>query len=261
MRIAAVVNYDGQRFHGWQSQPGLRTVQDQLEQALAMIAGEPVRVVCAGRTDTGVHARAQVIHFDTDAARPTSAWVRGVNAHLPDDVAVSTAQRVRDDFHARYSASARRYMYLLLQSPARSALWHARAGWTHLQLDTDAMRAAGASLIGEHDFTSFRSSQCQAKHPVRTLSELSIEAHGPLLVLRCRANGFLHHMVRNIVGALVAVGAGRQPPAWISELMAARDRRQAAPTYSAAGLYLTGVDYPSEFGIAMPASHGLPALD
>lgn len=249
MRVALGLGYDGARFSGWQTQPAARNVQDTLEAALAAIAGHAVATVCAGRTDAGVHATGQVVHFDTDARRPDTAWVRGVNASLPDDVAVRWALPVPNDFHARFAATARTYRYLLLQSPARSPLWHGRAGWSARPLDVSAMRQAAATLIGTHDFSAFRSSQCQAASPVRTLDRLDLEDRGGLLVLTVRANAFLHHMVRNIVGALVAVGLARRPPDWTAALLASRDRTQGAATFSPAGLYLVDVAYPDRFAL------------
>lgn len=249
MRIALALGYDGRRFAGWQTQPSVRTAQDVLEQALSAMAGHPVDTVCAGRTDAGVHALAQVVHFDTDAHRPRTAWVRGVNAALPDDIAVHWAAPVTPEFHARFSATARTYRYLLLCSPVRQPLWHGRAGWTHHALDLDAMREAAAVLVGRHDFSAFRSAQCQAASPVRTLDRLELHAQGALVVFTLRANAFLHHMVRNLVGALVAVGAGRRPASWAGEVLASRDRAQAAATFSPAGLYLAAVDYPARFGV------------
>ena len=218
-------------------------MQDALEAALAAVAGHPVDTICAGRTDAGVHALAQVVHFDTDAQRPDTAWVRGVNAHLPDDVAVHWAARVGPDFHARFGARARTYRYLLLQSAVRQPLWEGRAGWTHRALDVAAMRAAAAVLVGRHDFSAFRSSQCQAASPVRTIERLDLHADGALLVFTVRANAFLHHMVRNLMGALVAVGSGRRSVQWVADVLGSRDRTRAAATFSPAGLYLAGVDY------------------
>jgi len=243
MKIAIGIEYDGSAFHGWQSQPCGNTVQDQLERALASIAGEPVRLAAAGRTDSGVHALAQVAHFETAALRPESAWVRGVNALLPQAVAVQWAAPVADDFHARYSATSRSYRYVLYNHPVRPALHHGRVGWFHLPLDLAAMRAALAPLAGEHDFSAFRSSECQAKSPVRTLQASAIEQCGAHVRFEFAANGFLHHMVRNIVGCLVYVGKGKHSPAWLGEVLASRDRRQAAPTFSPDGLYLAAVEY------------------
>jgi len=243
MKIAIGIEYDGSRFHGWQSQPSGDTVQDHLERALASIAGEPVRLAAAGRTDAGVHALAQVAHFETSAARPESAWVRGVNTLLAQAVAVQWAAPVAEDFHARYSAIARTYRYLLYSHPVRPALHHGRVGWFHLPLDAGAMRAALGYLAGEHDFSAFRSSECQAKSPVRVMRSCKLEQHGAHLRFEFKANGFLHHMVRNIVGCLVYVGKGKHPPRWLDEVLASRDRRLAAPTFSPDGLYLADVEY------------------
>ena len=243
MKIAIGIEYDGSSFHGWQSQPSGNTVQDHLERALASIAGEPVRLAAAGRTDAGVHALAQVAHFETAAARPASAWVRGVNTLLANAVAVQWAAPVADDFHARYSAISRTYRYVLCNHAVRPALHHGRVGWFHLPLDANAMRAALTYLLGEHDFSAFRSSECQAKTPVRVLRSCVLEQRGAHLRFEFSANGFLHHMVRNIVGCLVYVGKGKHPPAWMAEVLASRDRRMAAPTFSPDGLYLAAVEY------------------
>ena len=249
MRIALGVEYDGSRFHGWQTQPGGGTVQDALEDALAVIAGGIVSTVAAGRTDRGVHACEQVVHFDVDATRPLNAWVRGVNALLPAAVAVLWAAPVEDDFHARYSARARRYRYVLLNRPVRPALGAGCVGWFHGPLELEAMRTAAQALLGTHDFSAFRSAECQAKTPVRTLSVLDIEQRGERIDFVFTANAFLHHMVRNLVGALVTIGRGKHPPQWIGELLAARDRTRAAPTFAAEGLYLEAIRYESRWGL------------
>ncbi|MBI5909687.1 MAG: tRNA pseudouridine(38-40) synthase TruA [Betaproteobacteria bacterium] len=243
MKIAIGIEYDGSCFHGWQSQLSGNTVQDHLERALASIAGEQVRLAAAGRTDAGVHALAQVAHFETAAVRPDSAWVRGVNSLLPQAIAVQWAVPVAEDFHARYSAASRTYRYVLYNHPVRPALHHGRVGWFHLPLDPAAMRSAAAHLAGEHDFSAFRSSECQAKSPVRIIRSWAIEQRGAHLRFEFTANAFLHHMVRNIVGCLVYVGKGKHPPAWLAEVLASRDRRQAAPTFSPDGLYLAAVEY------------------
>jgi tRNA pseudouridine38-40 synthase len=243
MRIALGVSYDGSLFEGWQSQPSRNTVQDVLERALGGIAGEPVRVSAAGRTDTGVHALAQVVHFDTPVERPDTAWVRGTNAGLPDAVAVQWACRVDQAFHARFSATARSYVYLLYNHPVRPAVFAGRAGWFHDALDVDAMRAAAQCLVGEHDFSAFRSSECQAKSPVKTLERIAVARRGPYVTFELTASAFLHHMVRNIVGCLVYVGKGRHPPQWLAEVLDARDRARAAPTFPPHGLYLSGIRY------------------
>jgi tRNA pseudouridine38-40 synthase len=248
-RIALGIEYDGSRFLGWQTQPGGGTVQDALEPALAAIAGAPLSVTAAGRTDRGVHARLQVIHFDTEAARPASAWVRGVNALLPDSVAVLWSREVDAEFHARYSAVSRTYRYVLLNRDVRPALAASRVGWFHLPLNVDEMRRAAALLVGEHDFSAFRSSECQAKTPIRTLHALEIEAQGERIDFVLRANAFLHHMVRNIVGTLVYVGKGKHPPSWAREVLLSRDRSTAAPTFGPEGLYLEKIDYDARWGL------------
>lgn len=222
-------------------------MQDALERALAAIAGAQVRVTAAGRTDRGVHARGQVVHFDTEAARPGAAWVRGVNALLPGSVAVLWSREVDAEFHARYSATARTYRYELLNRPVRPALAASRAGWFHLPLDVEKMREAAGLLVGEHDFSAFRSSECQAKTPVRTLHALQIERSGERIDFVLRANAFLHHMVRNIVGTLVYVGKGKHPAPWVREVLASRDRSRAAPTFGPEGLVLEKIEYAAKW--------------
>lgn len=254
MRLALGVEYDGSAYCGWQTQPDACAIQDKLERALSQIAGETVRTVCAGRTDAGVHALGQVVHFDTSAERPDTAWVRGSNALLPATVAVTWSRRVDGDFHARYSALERCYRYILLNRPVRPAVNQARVGWFHVRLDLDRMREAATGLVGEHDFSAFRSSECQASTPVRHLRRLDIERHGDYVVFEFRANAFLHHMVRNIVGSLVYVGAARHPPEWMAQVRAARDRTLAAPTFEPAGLYLTRVVYDAAWGLPEPAT-------
>jgi tRNA pseudouridine38-40 synthase len=251
VRITLGVEYDGSHFCGWQSQPSACGVQDALEQALARIAGEPVRVHAAGRTDTGVHALSQVIHFDTTAIRPENAWVRGTNALLPKSVSVLWARVVDDDFHARFSAQERRYRYLLLNHPVRPGLSSGKIGWFHLPLDIELMRNGAAMLIGEHDFSAFRAACCQAKSPVKNLRQLDISRQGDVLVFDLAANGFLHHMVRNIVGCLVYVGKKNHPPEWIAELLAHADRTRAAPTFAPDGLYFSGVTYDAKWDLPM----------
>jgi tRNA pseudouridine38-40 synthase len=243
MRVALAVEYDGSAFHGWQKQPGGGTVQDALEAALQRIAGVPVDVVCAGRTDAGVHATAQVVHFDTLVERPLSAWVRGVNTFLPPAVSVRWAHPVDDGFHARFSAYGRCYRYLLINRPQRTGVWHGRAGWYHHPLDVATMQQGAAMLIGEHDFTSFRAAACQAKSPQKTMRQASVRRCGEMIVFDFEAGAFLQHMVRNLVGSLVYIGQGKHPPGWMGELLVARERALAAPTFSAAGLYLVGVKY------------------
>lgn len=244
-RIALCVSYDGSGWHGWQTQPGGQTLQDTLEKALsAFLATPAVATICAGRTDTGVHALQQVVHLDTDAVRRDESWVRGLNAHLPASMSVQWAQAVAADFHARFDARARTYFYVLRSAPVRSPMLHSRVGWVHDRLDDQSMRDAARRLLGEHDFSAFRSSECQASSPVRTLTALNIIRQGDFLIFEFRANAFLHHMVRNLMGTLVTVGRGRRSPGWAEEVLASRDRRQAAPTFMPDGLYLAHVSYP-----------------
>jgi tRNA pseudouridine38-40 synthase len=252
MRIALGIEYAGTPFTGWQSQADGRGVQDALERALTTIAAERVGVTAAGRTDAGVHATLQIAHFDTAAERPLTAWVRGTNAHLPPAIAVLWATPVDAAFHARFAASARHYTYLLLNRPVRPAVLAGRVGWYHRPLDVAAMREAAAALVGTHDFSTFRAALCQAKSPVKTIGTARIDATGECVRFDFSANAFLHHMIRNIVGALVHVGAGKAPPAWIGELLASRDRARAPATFAADGLYFTGADYASQWG--MPAT-------
>jgi tRNA pseudouridine38-40 synthase len=249
VKIAIGISYCGTGLEGWQSQPSGRTVQDQLERALSDIAGGPVSVTGAGRTDAGVHACAQVAHFDTTAERPDSAWVRGTNAFLPEAIAVQWAVPVTGEFHARYSALERSYRYVLYNHPVRPALLAGLAGWFHLPLDIEMMRRAAQFLLGEQDFSSFRSAECQAKSPVRTMRRAEVRANGPYLLFDFTANAFLHHMVRNMVGCLVYVGKGKHPPQWLAELVTARDRKLAAPTFAADGLYLSDVRYEPRWGL------------
>jgi tRNA pseudouridine38-40 synthase len=254
VRIALGLEYDGRGFCGWQSQPEGCGVQDALERALSAIAGEPVRVVTAGRTDAGVHALLQVVHFDTAASRPLTAWVRGANTLLPEGIGVLWAHPVDGEFHARFGALWRRYLYVLLNHPVRPALLSGRAGWFHLPLDLGAMREGARLLLGEHDFSAFRAAECQAKSPVKHLYRLDILRRGDVLIFDLRANAFLHHMVRNIVGSLVYVGKGQRPPGWIKELLECRDRRLAAPTFSPDGLYLAGIGYDPKWGLPAESS-------
>lgn len=249
VRIALGIEYDGSRFCGWQTQTAVCGVQDALQRALAVIAGHPIEVVAAGRTDAGVHATMQVVHFDTIAHRPDSAWVRGVNSFLPDSVVVLWAQPVNTGFHARFSAQTRSYRYLLLNHPVRPAIAAGRIGWFHAPLALEPMRAAAQLLVGTHDFSAFRAAECQAKSPIRTLHSLSVKQTGHRFSFDLSANAFLHHMVRNIVGALVYVGKGKYPPEWVGELLAQRDRSRAAPTFAADGLYLNAVRYAPEWGL------------
>jgi len=222
-------------------------VQDHLQAALAQIAGHPVEVIAAGRTDAGVHASAQVVHFDTESKRDDSAWVRGTNSALPAPLRVVWATGVPDDFHARYSARARTYRYILLNEPVAPSVLHGRVGWYHRPLAIAPMQEAARALQGERDFSAFRDAQCQAKSPIRNLSMASVEQRGSYFVFTFRANAFLHHMVRNVVGCLVYIGAGKHPQSWIGELLQSRDRRLAAPTFMPDGLYLAAVEYDPAF--------------
>jgi tRNA pseudouridine38-40 synthase len=258
MKIALGVEYDGRRFCGWQTQPGGGSVQDALQAALGRIAGTKVEVVCAGRTDAGVHATGQVVHFETEVGRPLTAWVRGVNTFLPESVAVRWAHPVAQDFHARFLAYGRCYRYLLLNRGQRPGLWNGRAGWYHPPLDERAMQRAADLLLGEHDFSAFRAADCQARSPVKTIRYAKVERFGDLICFDFEAGAFLHHMVRNMVGSLVHVGQGKHPPEWIAELLAGGERSKAAPTFSAAGLYLVGVRYEERWGLPIPTNPFLP---
>lgn len=259
-RIALGIEYDGSGFSGWQAQrdPGRATLQESLELALARVADQAVSTVCAGRTDAGVHATAQVVHFDTVADREPRAWVLGCNALLPRGIAVQWAREVPRDFHARFSATARSYRYLVLNAPVRRPLAAARACHERRPLDADRMHAAAQALLGERDFSSFRGAGCQSSTPMRRLDAVSVRRHGTLLAIDVSANAFLLHMVRNIAGALLWVGSGRAAPGWIEELLQARDRRLGAPTAPPEGLYLTGVSYPPRWALPPPPRAPLP---
>ncbi len=251
MRIALGVEYDGSAFRGFQrQQPGVRTVQACLEKALGRIAAHEVTITCAGRTDAGVHALGQVIHFDTDALRPPHAWVLGTNSYLPRDVSVQWAKVVDDAFHARFSAKARRYRYQILNRPQRSALFAARWAWVHKPLALEPMVAAAASFCGERDFSSLRGADCQAKSPVRTVHTVDVKRRGDAFWVDVEANAFLHHMVRNLVGILLAIGGGDREVAWAEAVLAARDRTRAGVTAPAQGLCLMAVSY--DHAVALP---------
>ncbi len=249
-RFALGVEYKGTSFHGFQTQAsGLQTVQQALESALSKVADEPITLVCAGRTDSGVHATQQVIHFDTTSARPEKAWVLGTRQNLPDDVMVRWAKVVVPEFHARFSALNRTYRYLISDAPTPSSILSNQVTWSSRKLDLELMRKGARKLVGEHDFTSFRAVQCQAKNPVRTIHHLHLVRRGDLIILEVRANAFLHHMVRNIVGVLMAVGAGDKSPDWVGQVLAAKDRTKGAVTAKPYGLYLVNVEYPEHFAI------------
>lgn len=247
--VALGISYDGRDFAGWQTQPSGQTVQDVLEAALARFAAQPVATICAGRTDAGVHATAQVISIAPTCQRADASWVRGVNSMLPPSIAVRWAKSVDQTFHARFSARARTYTYCIWNDPVRSPVHYGRTGWVFRPLDHEAMQEGANYLVGEHDFSSFRASECQAATPVRTVEKLVIERRGSLILIRITANAFLQHMVRNIVGTLVYVGVGKHSPAWVREVLAAKSRAVAAPTFDPVGLYFTGVRYPENYGL------------
>jgi tRNA pseudouridine38-40 synthase len=253
VRIALGVSYNGSAYEGWQSQLSGLTVQDKLEAALGKFTQSKVSTLCAGRTDSGVHGLMQVVHFDTDAERESSSWVRGTNAYLPKDIAVQWAQIMPREFHCRASATARRYAYVVLESAVRPSVETGRVGWVYRPLDEQAMQQAAAYLLGEHDFSSFRASACQALSPVKTMQRIDISSRGEPLRRYWRfefeANAFLHHMIRNIMGCLLMVGDGRQPSEWILDVLAKRDRDAAAPTFSPDGLYFLGPVYPDSWGL------------
>lgn len=249
MRTALMVEYDGSQYHGWQAQTGLHTVQKKLEDALSQVADCEISVVCAGRTDTGVHATNQIIHFDCDAVRTIRAWIHGANSFLPKDICVKWGREMAEDFHARYSATARRYRYVIYNSPIRPALLRSNVTWQYRPLDHTTMHAASQSLLGEQDFTSFRSLECQSKTPMRNIHHLEVTRHEDVIMIDITANAFLHHMVRNIAGVLIAVGAGRRTVPWVKEVLLAKDRKLGAETAPPYGLYLAGVIYPKVFHI------------
>jgi len=249
VRIALGVEYDGSAYFGWQSQPAVPNLQDTLQAALSGIAGEPISILAAGRTDAGVHALGQVVHFDTNIERPLTAWVRGANALLPESIAVLWAHPVPEGFHARFSAQARSYQYVLINRPSRSAVHHGKVGWFHARLDVEHMREAARYLLGEHDFSSFRSSECQAKTPIKNLAQLDIWKQGDTIIFDVTADAFLHHMVRNIVGCMVYVGKGKHPPQWMKTVLERRNRNQAAPTFAPDGLYLRRITYDAKWGL------------
>ena len=243
MRVVLGVGYRGQAYQGWQSQPGGNTVQDRLEGALARFADSPIRTVCAGRTDTGVHALNQVVQLDTSVERDESSWVRGTNRFLPADIAVQWCRLKDETFHARYGAIGRRYVYVLLESAVRPAVEAGSVGWSFRPLDGDAMRSAARRLVGEHDFSAFRSSECQAPTPVRTIREIEISRRGAYWRFDFNANAFLHHMIRNLMGSLLAVGTGARTEGWLVDVIASKDRALAAATFPADGLYFVGPYY------------------
>jgi tRNA pseudouridine38-40 synthase len=255
MRIALGIEYDGALYSGWQSQPNVTTVQDALESAIASIAQHAIRIHAAGRTDAGVHALMQVVHFDTQTNRPINAWVRGVNAFLPKTIRVIWSKVVTEAFHARFSAIRRSYEYLLVNAPVAPAILASKAGWYHLPLDIMAMQMGAGFLIGEHDFSAFRASECQAKSPIRTLYKATIRQHENRYVFGFSANAFLQHQVRNMLGALIYVGNGKKPPEFINELLSKQDRTLSPPTFSPVGLYLTAVEYDQKWMLPADERH------
>ena len=250
MRYALQLEYDGSNYCGWERQLHGESVQVRVETALSTIAAMPVHTVCAGRTDSGVHALGQVVHFDSEAQRPEKAWCEGANAKLPPDISVLSARRMDPSFHARFSATCRHYRYLICNRPTRPAVLASRAAWRHQGLDAGLMQAAAAFLCGNHDFSAFRASRCQAPTARRTIYRAEVRRKGECIIIDVAANAFLHHMVRNIVGSLMVVGEARRSPQWMGEVLEGRDRKLAGPTAPAQGLYLTGVDYPARFALA-----------
>ncbi|WP_353396073.1 tRNA pseudouridine(38-40) synthase TruA [Hydrogenophaga sp. 5NK40-0174] len=261
-RIVLGVSYNGRQYDGWQSQPSGNTVQDKLEKAIGRFLndGSAVNTLCAGRTDAGVHGLMQVVHFDTIIDRVETSWVRGTNTYLPDDIAVHWARVLTQDFHARASAKSRRYAYVLLESPVRPSVDVGQVGWVFRPLNIEAMQQAAQHLLGEHDFTSFRAAQCQAHTPIKTMIRVDIARRGSYWKFEFEASAFLHHMIRNIMGCLIAIGSGNRPPQWMSEVIAARSRDAAAPTFSPAGLYFLGPVYDDQWGLPLqtPAFDWLP---
>ena len=249
MRVALGLEYDGAPYLGWQSQSNRRGVQDALEASIHAVSGHAIRIHAAGRTDTGVHALTQIVHFDTEINRPISAWVRGVNAFLPASIRVLWANVVDEEFHARFSAHQRRYQYILINTPVAPAINATKAGWYHAPLELAAMQAGMAFLQGEHDFSAFRASECQAKSPIKHLQIATVKQHGDYFVFEFAANAFLQHQVRNMVGALIYVGNGKNLPEFIKELLKQKNRTLSPPTFSPNGLYLAGVQYDEKFGL------------
>lgn len=263
-RIACRIEYDGSAFNGWQAQSAgeVVTVQQTLEAALSAVADHPIKVHCAGRTDTGVHGFAQIVHFDTPVARSPKSWVMGGNGHLPPTVRLHWAQPVPEDFHARFSATARRYRYLVVDAPVRPAALVGQVSWQRRPLDVATMNAAAQALLGERDFSAFRAASCQSTSPMRNVQQVSVFRRGAIVVIEIQANAFLHHMVRNIAGSLMAVGTGRHPPEWIAQLLAGRDRTVAADTAAPDGLYLVDIEYPTHYELPFtPAGPLLLAMD
>jgi tRNA pseudouridine38-40 synthase len=257
-RYAVGIEYDGSAFSGWQTQQSLRTIQGLVESALGGVAAEPIEVICAGRTDAGVHARRQIAHFDTKVTRPMRGWVMGANTELPRDISIVWARPVPLHFHARYSAEARTYRYLILNRGSRSALAEKRAAFIYKPLDHERMAEAAAHLCGHHDFSAFRSSECQSNSPIRRVERLTVERQGDWLIIEATANAFLHHMMRNLAGLLIEVGRCEAPPSWAREVLDGRDRTKAGPTAPADGLYFWDVRYPEAFNLPGAPQPGAP---
>ena len=253
-RLAVGIEYCGSAYAGWQAQSSLKTLQSLLEGALSAVADSPVALICAGRTDAGVHARGQVAHFDTDVVRALRGWTLGANTNLPRDISVAWVRPVPAHFHARYSAEARTYRYVIFNRPVRAALVEGRAAQVHRPLDVELMKAAAPALVGNHDFSAFRSAECQAKSPIRRLTQLSVEREDEWVTIEVTANAFLHHMMRNIAGLLIAIGRGDERPEWAREVLAGRDRARGAATAPPEGLYLWSVTYPAAFGLPVGRS-------
>lgn len=261
MRVALTVEYDGSQYHGWQAQAGLRTVQQVVENALSKVADQAISVVCAGRTDTGVHASNQVIHFDSDKERTIRSWIHGANSFLPKDVCIKWGREMPSEFHARFSALSRRYRYIIYNTSIRPALLRSNVTWQYRQLDHQLMHKAGQDLLGELDFTSFRSVQCQSKTPMRNVQHLRVMRKGNVVMIDICANAFLHHMVRNIAGVLIAIGSNRKPVSFAKEVLEAKDRRLGAETAPPYGLYLVAVDYPKTFNVTQGVTGPLFLLE
>ncbi len=261
MRIALAVEYDGSRYHGWQRQPGLMTVQASVEEALSKVADHDVTIHCAGRTDTGVHATGQIIHFDSDARRSSRAWIYGANSKLPKDISVCWAKPVSDEFHARFNATARSYRYIIYNNPIRPATSRSIVTWAYRPMNDQLMHQAAQKLIGEHDFTSFRAIQCQSQSPMRNIHAISVTRRGDLVIIDITANAFLHHMVRNMAGVLMAIGCGQKELQWVDQVLAAKDRSAGADTAPPYGLYLVKVNYPEEYGISYTPAKPLFFMD
>lgn len=252
-RIALGLRYDGARYHGWQFQDDVMSIQQTLEEALSRVANQTIAVTCAGRTDAGVHATYQVVHFDTDADRTEHAWIFGSNSNMPSDISVLWAKEVSPDFHARFSARSRTYRYVMLNDPMRPGILRKAVGWHYRPLDINAMQEASNYLLGEHDFSAYRGSGCQAAHAVRTMHHISIRKQNELILFEFKANAFLLHMVRNILGVLVMIGDGFQKSIWAKEVLESRDRKAAGVTIAPCGLYLVSIDYSDEFELPQPS--------